>query len=76
MQQLRQLILRSRYHVLLTTLAVYLLVLVIEGAITGREARVIDFENPFFDLNIQDFDQFRESRRTDIEIEGDDSAVL
>lgn len=76
MQQLKQLILRSRYHVLLTTLAVYLLVLVIEGAITGREARVIDFENPFFDLNIQDFDQFRESRRTDIEIESDDSDVL
>ena len=66
MNQIRQLILRNRYSVLVTTLTVYLLVLVLEGAITGREPRVIDFENPFFDLNIRDFDEFRESRRDDM----------
>jgi len=42
------------------TLIVYILAVVVEGALTGREARVIDLENPFFDLSIRDFDEWRE----------------
>jgi hypothetical protein len=38
------------------------LVVVIEGAVTGREARVIDLDNPYFELNIQDFAEFRDRR--------------
>ena len=60
--QIRKLVLHNRYTLLLAVLAVYVSVLVIEGAITGREARVINFDNPFFDLNIRDFEQFRENR--------------
>jgi len=52
MEKLRDLILANRYSVLVATLALYMAVLVIEGAITGREARVIDFENPFFDFEV------------------------
>ncbi len=63
MNKLRNLILTNRYSLLLTTLAAYMLVLVIEGSITGREARVIDFENPFFDFDVRDFDEFREARQ-------------
>ncbi|MCG8413967.1 MAG: hypothetical protein MI746_07090 [Pseudomonadales bacterium] len=55
MLQLKKLLLRNRFSVLLATLAVYMLVLVIEGAITGREARVVDLENPFFDLTVREF---------------------
>ena len=40
------------------------LVLVIEGAITGREARLVDFENPFFDLNLNNFEEFNNSRES------------
>jgi hypothetical protein len=36
--------------------------LVTEGMITGREARVIEFENPYFDFNSNDFEGFRERR--------------
>lgn len=59
---MKNLILRNRYTLLLTTLAVYMSVLVAEGAITGREARVVEFENPFFDLNINNFEEFRQGR--------------
>lgn len=62
MQMIRNLILKNRYTLLYTVLAVYILVLVVEGAITGREARVVDFENPFFDLNISNFEDFMEER--------------
>ena len=37
-------------------------VLVTEGMITGREARVIEFENPYFDFNSTNFEGFRERR--------------
>ena len=53
MEQLRKILLKDRYSVLLTTIAAYLLVVVVEGFITGREARVVDFENPYLDLNFQ-----------------------
>lgn len=52
MDKLRELLLKNRYTVLVATLALYMGVLVIEGAITGRDARVIDFDNPFFDFEI------------------------
>ncbi len=59
---MKNIILRNRYTLLLTTLTAYMAVLVAEGAITGREARIVDFENPFFDLSVNNFEQFRESR--------------
>ena len=53
MEQLRKIFLRDRYSVLLTTIAAYLLVVVVEGFVTGREARVVDLENPYLDFNLQ-----------------------
>jgi hypothetical protein len=63
MQQLRNLLFKNRYTVLVSTLLVYILVVVVEGAITGREARMIDLENPFFDLNIREFEEFQRRRQ-------------
>jgi hypothetical protein len=62
MEQIRTLLLKNRYSVLVTTIVAYVLVVVIEGAVTGREARVIDLDNPYFELNIQDFEEFRDRR--------------
>jgi hypothetical protein len=62
MNQYIKTILSNRYAILLTTLGAYLLVVVIEGAITGREARLLDFENSFFDFNIADFEEFETTR--------------
>ena len=59
---MKYLILRNRYTLLVVTLIVYMGVLVTEGMITGREARVIEFENPYFDFNSNDFEGFRERR--------------
>lgn len=56
-------ILRNRYTLLVTVLTVYMGVLVAEGAITGREARVLDFENPFFDLKLNNIEEFIEIRQ-------------
>ena len=62
---MKDLILRSRYTLLVVTLIVYMGVLVAEGMITGREARVIKFENPYFDFSSTDFEGFRERRNDD-----------
>lgn len=63
MNIIRDTILKNRHSLLAVVILIYVLVLVLEGAITGREARVIEFENPFFDLQIQEFEEFRGSRR-------------
>jgi len=59
---MKNLLLRNRYTLLVVTLIVYMGVLVTEGMITGREARVIEFENPYFDFNSTNFEGFRERR--------------
>ena len=59
---MKDLILRNRYTLLVVTLIVYMGVLVTEGMITGREARVIEFENPYFDFNSTNFEGFMERR--------------
>ena len=59
---MKNIILKNRYTLLVTVLTVYIVVLVIEGFITGRQAQVLAFENPFFDLNIKDLEGLRERR--------------
>ena len=59
---MKYLILKNRYTLLITVLAAFMVVLVIEGVITGRQARVLDFDNPFFDLNIKDIEELRDRR--------------
>jgi len=62
MDKLKRLVLKNRFTVLVATLAVYMSVLVVEGALTGREARVVDFDNPFFDLSV-DLEQLENLRQ-------------
>jgi len=69
---MKDLILRNRYSLLVATLIVYMGVLVTEGMITGREARVIEFENPYFDFNLNEFEGFRDSRGSDEDEDDDD----
>ena len=59
---MKNIILKNRYTLLVVTLVVYTGVLVAEGAITGREVRVFEFENPFLDFNVSNFEGFGESR--------------
>lgn len=59
---MKEMILKNRYTLLLATLVIYMGALVAEGMITGREARVLEFENPYFDFNVNEFEQFRERR--------------
>ena len=66
MDMIRRIVLRNRHSVMATTLIVYILAVVVEGAVTGREMRTIDLENPFFDLNIREFDEWRERRNNDL----------
>lgn len=65
MEMIRRLVLRNRHSVMAATLIAYILAVVVEGAATGREMRTIDLDNPFFDLNIRDFDEWRERRDDD-----------
>ena len=57
---MKNIILKNRYTLLVTVLTVYIVVLVIEGSITGRQAQVLNFENPFFDLRIKDLEELVE----------------
>lgn len=59
---MKNIILKNRYTLLVTVLTAYIVVLVIEGFVTGRQAQVLDFENPFFDLNIKDIEGLRDRR--------------
>lgn len=59
---MKKIILKNRYTLLVTVLTAYIVVLVIEGFVTGRQAQVLDFENPFFDLNIKDIEGLRDRR--------------
>lgn len=63
MNKIRNLVLKNRYTLLVTVLATYVIVLVLEGAITGRDARVLEFENPFFDLNVNNLEEYMNNRR-------------
>ena len=63
MDTIKNLVLKNRYTLLLTVIAVYIVVLVVEGAITGRKAQVFEFDNPFFDVNVRNFEEFMEDRR-------------
>lgn len=70
MNIIKKYVLMNRFTVLTTAIAVYLLVLVIEGEITGREALLIDLENSYFDLTIKDLDQFGDfTQFTEIDFE-------
>ena len=62
MRQPGTFLLRSRFRVLVATLSVYLLLLVVEGALTGRQPQWVDFANPFFELRINNLEEFIESR--------------
>jgi len=62
MEQLKRIILKDRYSLLVTTIVIYMAVLMLEGLLTGREARVIDLENPYFDFNVEDWERFQQTR--------------
>ena len=49
---LNQTILRNRTTLLISILLSYVLIIVIEGEVTGREARPYVIENPYADLQI------------------------
>ena len=65
MQNIRNLVLKNRYTLLLSVLTLFVAAVVIEGAIVGREPRIIEFENPYFDFNARDIDQFMNNRRSE-----------
>lgn len=62
---MKQIILKNRYTLLLFVLGSYLLAIVVEGLITGREPNFFNLDNPFFEIKINDeeaFNRFSEGR--------------
>ena len=58
---MRSIIFRNRYTLLLSCLGVYILVLVTEGLITGREPELLKFDNSLFELNLIELQELAES---------------
>ena len=61
---MKKYIFRSRYTLLLSVIVTFILVVVVEGALMGRESRVYTFENPYFDLNLSGLEEFENRRRS------------
>lgn len=57
--------LKNRYTLLLSTIAAYILLVVIEGIVTGRELATYSFENPFFDFNLENFQNLEQMQTQD-----------
>tara|TARA_B100002003_G_scaffold212060_2_gene208894 strand:+ start:2483 stop:2671 length:189 start_codon:yes stop_codon:yes gene_type:complete len=55
---MKNLILKNRYTLLLSVLSVYVVVVVIEGAITDREPDWLKFDNSLFTLDLRDIGDF------------------
>lgn len=51
-------ILRDRHSLLLATVAAYIVLVVIEGLVMDRESRVYTFDNPYFELNLNNVEDF------------------
>ncbi|HAJ77079.1 MAG TPA: hypothetical protein DCM64_11575 [Gammaproteobacteria bacterium] len=51
---MKNLILKNRYTLLLSVLSVYVVVVVIEGALTDREPDLLRFDNSLFTLDLRD----------------------
>ena len=61
---MKKYIFKSRYTLLLSVIVTFILVVVVEGVVMERESRVYTFENPYFDLNFSDFEEFENRRRS------------
>ena len=55
---MKNLILKNRYTLLLSVLSVYVVVVVIEGAITDREPDWLKFDNSLFTIDLRDIGDF------------------
>ena len=62
MDKLKDLVLRNRHTLLLSTVAVYIVLVVVEGIVMERESRVFSFSNDYFEFNATNIEEF-ESRR-------------
>ncbi|MFM1897712.1 MAG: hypothetical protein RLZZ385_2786 [Pseudomonadota bacterium] len=49
-------LLRNRYTLLASVIAAYILIIVIEGVITDRQTRDFTFENPYFELDLNNLE--------------------
>ena len=59
---MKKYVFRSRYTLLLSVIVTFILVVVVEGVVMERESRVYTFENPYFDLNLNEFEEFQNRR--------------
>ena len=58
MDKIRLFLFKDRHRLLLSTIACYIVLVVIEGLVMDRDSRVYSFENPYFDLNLNNIEDF------------------
>ena len=52
-------ILRNRYTLLASVIVSVVLIVIVEGMITNRESRVYSFDNPFFEIDLNNIEQLQ-----------------
>lgn len=58
MDKIRLFLFKDRHRLLLSTIACYIVLVVIEGLVMDRDSRVYSFENPYFELNLNNLEDF------------------
>ncbi|MCA9016588.1 MAG: hypothetical protein R3F41_02845 [Gammaproteobacteria bacterium] len=59
MNKILSVLLKDRHRLLLATIAAYIVLVVIEGVVMDRESRVYTFENPYFELQLNNIEEFQ-----------------
>ena len=54
---MKDIILKNRFSLLATVLSAYIIVVVMEGAVTGREPDWLRFDNSLFTLDLRQLDE-------------------
>ena len=58
MDKIRLFFFKDRHRLLLSTIVSYIVLVVIEGLVMDRDSRVYSFENPYFELNLNNIEDF------------------
>ena len=58
MEKIRSIVLKDRHRLLLVTITTYIVLVVVEGLIMDRDSRVYSFENPYFEINLNNMEDF------------------
>ncbi len=65
MERIKRMVLRSRHTLLVTSIFMFIALVVVEGKVMERESRLFSLENRFFEFNATNIEEFEVRRNRD-----------